>query len=153
MKAGDVVAPEIGSDYQGYFTQLSVPISLGEPTDELYQAIELCDKVYAFNQSQMRAGKTVWEVDEACHEFTKDASNGAFGTVFGIQAGEHEFTFWHDNYELRPGAMAYNQPFFLPLKKPGPPFHVYGDALLITEGEPERLHQTPMSVVVVPSDA
>lgn len=149
LEAGDVISPEIGSDYQGYFTQLSAPISLGEGTDELYKALELCTQVYAFNQSQMRAGKTVWEIDQACHEFTKDVSDGEFGTVFGIQAGEHELTFHHDNYELKPGAMAYNQPFFLPMKKPGPPFHVFGDALLITEGAPEPLHQTPMELVVV----
>ncbi|MEL7536570.1 MAG: M24 family metallopeptidase [Pseudomonadota bacterium] len=149
LQAGDVLVPEVGSDYHGYFTQLSAPISVGEPNDELYQAIELCDKVYDFNLNQMKPGKTIWEVDQACHEFTKDVSDGAFGTVFGIQAGEHELTFWHDNYELRAGAMAYNQPFFLPLQKPGPPFHVYGDALLITDDGPERLHQTPMELVVV----
>ena len=149
LEAGDVINPEIGSDYQGYFTQLSVPISLGEGSDELYKALELCTEVYAFNLSQMKAGKTVWEIDQACHEFTKDVSNGEFGTVFGIQAGEHELTFYHDNYTLKPGALAYNQPFFLPMKKPGPPFHVFGDALLITEGAPEPLHQTPMDLVVV----
>ncbi|MEM9570403.1 MAG: M24 family metallopeptidase [Pseudomonadota bacterium] len=149
LETGHVMVPEIGSDYHGYYTQLSAPISLGEPSDEFYQAMELCDKVYAFNLTQMVAGKTVWEVDQACHEFTKDASNGAFGTVFGIQAGEHERTFFHDDYELKPGAMAYNQPFFLPMQKPGGPFHVYGDALLITDGAPERLHQTPMELVIV----
>lgn len=148
IENGDMLIPEIASDYKGYFTQLSVPISMGEPSDEFHKAFELCQKVFDFNLTQMRPGKTVWEVDQACHEFTKDTTNGEFGTLFGIQAGEHELTFWHDNYELQPGAMAYNQPFFLPLKKPGGPFHVFGNALLVTDNEPEALHKSDFQTVI-----
>ncbi|MEM8936558.1 MAG: M24 family metallopeptidase [Pseudomonadota bacterium] len=149
LNKGDMVNPEIGSNYKGYWTQLGVPISLGEPPDAYYEVLELCDKVYSFIDSEFRPGKTVWAVDDACKEFTKDVSDGAYTTLFGIQAGEHELTFAHDNYELRPGALAYNQPFFLPLSKPGMPFHVYGDAMVMTEGEPIKLHQTKMGLVVV----
>ena len=148
IENGDMLIPEIASDYKGYFTQLTVPISMGEPSDEFYKAYELCQMVYDFNLTQMRPGKTVWEVDQACHEFTKDVTDGEYGTVFGIQAGEHELTFWHDNYELKPGAMAYNQPFFLPLTKPGGPFHVFGNALLITDNTPESLHQSGLRTVI-----
>lgn len=149
LRAGDLMIPEIGSDYKGYFTQLVAPVSIGEPTDEAYRALELCEEVRRFNLTQLSAGNRVSEVDHACLEFTKDISGGEYGSVFGVQAGEPELTFWHDDYELRPGAIAFNQPFLLPLKRPGGPFHMTGNAVLITDSVPVSLHQTPMEILVV----
>lgn len=149
LARGDMVIPEIGSNYRGYFTQLTVPVSIGKPADAYYAAETLCDKVYAELQRVFRPGKRVREIDAHCAAFTLEASNGEFTTLFGIQAGEQELTFWHDDYELQPGAVAYLQPFFIPARKPGPPFHVYGDAWMVTEGAPERLHKSKMELVIV----
>ena len=149
LQNGDLMIPEIGSDYKGYFTQLVAPVSIGEPTDEVYEALQLCEAVRQHNLDQLAAGKTVREIDQACLEFTKDLSNGEYGSVFGVQAGEPELTFWHDDYELKSGSLAYNQPFLLPLKRPGGPFHMTGDAVLVTETGTESLHKTPMEMLVV----
>ena len=149
LARGDMVIPEIGSNYRGYFTQLTVPVSLGPPVDDFLAAKELCDAVYAELQQQFRAGKRVRDIDRHIAGFTLEASKGEFTTLFGIQAGEQELTFWHDDYELRPGAMAYFQPFFVPARKPGPPFHVYGDAWMVTNRAPVRLHESKMDVVVI----
>jgi len=149
MQHGDVLLPEVGSDFQGYYTQLTVPFAIGEASDAFLKANEMGGKVHKHVETLFRPGKKVWEVDQECHEFTKDLTNGEYGTLFGIQAGEHELTFWHDNYELRPGAMAYLQPFFIPLKKPGMPFHISGDAAVVTDGEPIKLHKSNLDLVVV----
>ena len=144
---GDVIVPEVTSNYKGYFTQLTVPVVLGEPTEQFLADLALCDAVYAHLLAKYRPGATVKGLDDQCAEFTKQASDGAVTTLFGFQAGEHETTFWHDNITLAPSMLAYNQPFFI--APGGPPWHVYGDAMLCTEGEPLKLHQTPMRVVYV----
>ncbi len=149
LKKGEMVIPEIGSNYKGYWTQLTVPISLGEPSAEFLKAQDMCDSVYAELQNVFVSGKRVREVDAHCAAFTEDLTDGEYTTLFGIQAGEHELTFWHDNYELKPGAVAYLQPFFIPAKRKGGPFHVYGDAWMVTDGKPEKLHQSRMKLVTV----
>ncbi|MEY4849533.1 MAG: hypothetical protein RLZZ563_423 [Pseudomonadota bacterium] len=149
LAAGDMVIPEIGSNFRGYFTQLTVPVSLGRPTDAFYQAHAMCERVYAELQTQFRAGKRVREIDAHTAAFTLSVSNGEFTTIFGIQAGEQELTFWHDDYVLKPGAVAYLQPFFVPAKRPGPPFHVFGDAWMVTDGAPRKLHTSSMDVVII----
>lgn len=150
IQKGDALIPEVASDYKGYFTQLTVPVSVGEPSDALLAAYDLNDKVYKFIQKEFRPkGQTVLEFDRMVSEFTLDASDGEYKTGFGIQAGEHEYSFWHIDFELKAGAMAYNQPFFLPAKRPGGPFHIFGDAMIMTDGEPILLHQSKMDMVII----
>lgn len=147
LRPGDVIVPEVTSNYKGYFTQLTVPVVLGEPSEQFLADLALCDAVYAHMLAKYRPGATVKGLDDQCAEFAKQASEGAITTLFGFQAGEHETTFWHDNITLAPGMLAYNQPFFI--APGGPPWHVYGDAMICTEGEPLKLHQTPMRAVYV----
>lgn len=147
LQPGDVIIPEVTSNYKGYYTQLTVPIVLGEPSGQFLSDFELCAKVYTHMQPKFRPGITVQELDDHCAEFTKEASGGAITTLFGYQVGEHELSFWHDNITLKPGVIGYNQPFFI--APGGPPWHVYGDALVCTEDEPLKLHQTPMRGVYV----
>lgn len=149
IQQGDMLIPEVASNYKGYFTQLTVPASVGEPSASFVNAYELCAKVHKEIRAQFRPGKTVKEMDALAAAYTEDISNGEFTTLFGIQAGEHEYSFWHMDYELKPGAMAYNQPFFMPLKRPGGPFHVFGDAMIMTESEPLILHQSKMDLVII----
>ena len=147
LRPGDVIIPEVTSNYKGYFTQLTVPVVLGEPSEQFLADLALCDAVYTHLLARYRPGATVKGLDDECAEFTQQASDGAVTTLFGFQAGEHETTFWHDNITLAPGMLAYNQPFFI--APGGPPWHVYGDAMICTEGEPLKLHQTPMQAVYV----
>ena len=147
LQPGDVIVPEVTSNYKGYFTQLTVPVVLGEPSKQFLVDLALCDDVYAYLLARYRPGATVKDLDEQCAQYTRQASDGALTTLFGFQAGEHETTFWHDNITLAPGMLAYNQPFFIAAG--GPPWHVYGDAMLCAEGDPLKLHQTPMRAFYV----
>ncbi len=149
IKQGDMLIPEVASNYQGYFTQLTVPASIGEPPADFLKAYTMCQQVHAEIRKQFKPGITVSEMDAHVAKFTEDLSDGHFTTLFGVQAGEHEYSMWHIDYELKPGAMVYNQPFFMPLKRPGGPFHVFGDAMIMTEGEPLILHQSSMDLVVI----
>ena len=149
IQKGDMLIPEVASNYKGYFTQLTVPASIGEPPESFLKAYEMCATVHGEVRKLFKPGATVRQVDAMTAEITEEISKGEFTTLFGIQAGEHEYSFWHTDYELRPGAMAYNQPFFLPKKKPGGPFHVFGDAMVMTDDEPIILHQSKMDLVII----
>lgn len=149
IQKGDMLIPEIGSNYKGYFTQLTVPASVGEPSESFLEVYELCKKVHAAIRAEFRPGKTVRELDAFSAEITEELSSGEYTTLFGIQAGEHEYSFWHLDYELKPGAMAYNQPFFFPKKRRGGPFHVFGDAMVMTNDAPIILHQSKMDLVII----
>ena len=148
LKSGDIIIPEVTSNYKGYFTQLTIPIVLGEPSRQFQKDLELCDKVYPHIMTKFRPGITVDELDEYSAKYTLSQSGGETTTLFGFQVGEHETTFWHDNTTLKPGALGYNQPFFVS-PAGGPPWHVYGDAVICTTGEPLKLHQTPMRALYV----
>jgi Xaa-Pro aminopeptidase len=148
IEKGDIIIPEVGSNYKGYFTQLTVPISLGTPPDEFYKAKELCSKVYTHMIDQFRPGKTVKDLDKHGAEFTIDISNGEYTLGFAFQCGEQERTYYQDDYEIQPGALGFNQPFFASLKG-GSYWHVFGDAVVCTENEPIRLHQSKMDVVIL----
>ena len=149
IRHGDMLIPEVTSNYKGYFTQLTVPASIGEPSPSFLKAYEMCKKVHAETRKQFRAGATVREIDAHTAAFTTDLTDGEYTTLFGIQAGEHEYSLWHLDYELRPGAMAYNQPYFMPLKRPGGPFHVFGDAMVLTADSQLTLHESSMNLVVI----
>jgi Xaa-Pro aminopeptidase len=148
LEKGDIIIPEVGSNYKGYFTQLTVPVSLGTPPDEFYKAKELCDKVYSHMMDQFRPGNTVRGLDTYGSEYTLDISNGDYTLAFAFQCGEQERSFYHDDYQIQPGVLGYNQPFFLSTKGEKP-WHVFGDAVVCTNGEPLRLHQSKMDVVIV----
>jgi Xaa-Pro aminopeptidase len=148
LQAGDVLAPEIGSEYKGYYTQLTVPVSLGTPTDEFYRDLEVCRKVYDHMMTQFRPGKTTKGLDEYGAEYTKDLTDGEVTLVFAFQCGEIERAFYLDDYEIRVGATGYNQPLFVRTDG-GPIWHVFGNAVVCTDGDPIRLHQSPMDVVIV----
>ena len=147
LEPGDVIIPEVTSNYKGYYTQVTVPIVLGEPSKQFVADFELCEKVHTHMEPRFRAGTSVKELDDHCANFTKEAYGGRASTLFGFQVGEHEISFWHDNTTLKPGVIGYNQPFFI--APGGPPWHVYGDALICTDDEPLKLHQTPMRGVYV----
>ena len=149
IQPGDMLIPEVASNYKNYFTQLTVPASIGEPPADFLKVYGMCQKVHAEIRKAFKPGVSVLELDAHAAAFTEDLSDGEYTTLFGIQAGEHEYSLWHIDYELKPGAMGYNQPFFMPLKRPGGPFHVFGDAMVMTESEPLILHQSKMDLVVI----
>jgi len=149
IRNGDMLIPEVTSNYKGYFTQLTVPASIGEPPPKFLKAYEMCSKVHEEIRRQFKPGMTVRELDAHAAAFTSDLTNGEFTTLFGVQAGEHEYSLWHIDYEMKPGAMVYNQPFFMPLKSKGGPFHIFGDAMVMTSEAPILLHQSSMELVVI----
>lgn len=149
IQKGDMLVPEVTSNYKGYFTQLTVPASIGSPPDSFLKVYEMCEKVHKATRENFLPGRTVREMDAFTAAFTEDVSDGEYTTLFGVQAGEHEYSLWHYDYELKPGAMAYNQPFFMPKKKMGGPFHVFGDAMVMTEAEPILLHKSEMDLIVL----
>ncbi|GGZ79138.1 hypothetical protein GCM10011274_41530 [Paraglaciecola chathamensis] len=143
LQQGDVLIPEVTSNYKGYFTQLTKPIVMGEPDPKFFEDLAMCDKVYSHILSEFKPGQRVADIDKECARYTEQLTNGKYTTAFGFQAGEQETTFWHDNILLQDNMLGYNQPFFLP-KKGGAPFHVYGNAVMTTNGSPMQLHQTKM---------
>jgi len=146
LEPGDVVVPEVTSNYKGYFTQLTVPVVFGEPSPAFRRDAELCGKVYEYMLPRFRPGATVARLDEEGAAYTEEISGGRVGAKFAFQAGEHETSFWHDNIAIAPSMLAYNQPFFYN-KKGGPPWHVLGNAVVSTRDSPAVLHQSPMSPV------
>jgi len=149
LQSGDVLIPEIGSNYRGYFTQLTIPVALGDPGSEFYAAFELNREIYERMITQFRPGKIVSELDSYCAEYCLDISDGEFTTLFAVQCGEHERAFVHDDFTLGPGMLGYIQPYFIKANGEGGPFHVLGDAVVCTEDEPLRLHQSKLDLVIV----
>ncbi|MGI9322870.1 MAG: M24 family metallopeptidase, partial [Pseudomonadales bacterium] len=97
LQPGDVIVPEVTSSYQGYFTQLTVPVVLGEPDKLFKEDLALCEKVYDLVFDSFTAGATVKQIDDEGARYTEQLTGGKLSTKFAYQAGEHETSFWHDN--------------------------------------------------------
>ena len=103
LRPGDVIVPEVTSNYKGYFTQLTVPVVLGEPSEQFLADLALCDAVYAHMLAKYRPGATVKGLDDQCAQFAKQASEGANhhpvrlpgrGTRNHLLARQHHFGAW-----------------------------------------------------------
>lgn len=64
LKKGDIIVNEIGARYDNYETQLGVPITLGEPTDEYKELWDLTYKSYSRVVECLRPGKTAKDIND-----------------------------------------------------------------------------------------
>jgi Xaa-Pro aminopeptidase len=149
LQSGDLLIPEVGSNYKGYFTQLTVPVAMGDPGPDFRAALNMNRAINREILWRFRLGITVRELDNFSAEYCQDFSDGEFTTLFAVQCGEHERAFVHDDYTLASGMLGYIQPYFIRVNGEGGPFHVLGNAVVCTEGEPLHLHHSEVGLVIV----
>jgi|GEM_PF-1067379 len=149
LKEGDVVMNELTSEYNGYFTQLAIPIVIGEPDPDFLKFIEVNKAMYDVQFEAFKTGATIGEVDKLGGGIASRLSNGKMGSKFACQTIDFEQSFWHTSPTLKPGISYVLMPW-IHYNEPGHfSGHAWGNTLVCTDGSPEVLNQSPMGAVII----
>ena len=106
--AGDVVVMDFGGSLDGYFSDTTRTVVVGEPTAEQARVHDAVRRAQAAGTSAVRPGVAIQEVDRAARAVLVDAGLGdAFihrtGHGIGMEVHEPPYAVEGDATELRPG--------------------------------------------------
>lgn len=159
-KSGDIVTNELTSEYKGYFTQISKPISLGSEPNQAFSEFEKINKIiYDTLYAKFKPGvKVRSELDETGNDLAKRMSDGSWGCPLSCKASDLEQSFLEQDIKLEPG-ISYNlMPWTCQTKGWNgtdifPPQgnwagHARGNTVICTQDEPMVLHKTELGLVI-----
>jgi len=153
LQKGDLILNEICPNYHGAFVQACYPISIGveerDMPDSFKETFKLHRELYELARAELRPGTTVAEIER---KLTKHASAyGNFEKVWALQVSEMGEDHYKLNYtELQPNMVYCNHPMAL-VARGEPGFSrgiMLGNALIVTEGEPEVTSRRSLEVAV-----
>ena len=151
IEQGDLITLDFGCYYEGYVSDMTRTISLGEPSEKLkeiyYVVLEAQEKVLA----EAKPGMSGKELDDVAREYIASKGYGdAFGhsTGHGIGLDIHEGPNVSKMSEKRfvPGNVITNEPG---IYLPGIGGVRIEDDMLVTETGVERLTQSPKELIIL----
>ena len=103
LNKGDYIFIEITSNYQGYYTQLCCPISLGGRVhDSFRKFLEIEKAMYKLAFEELRPGNTVSAIDAKVAKLAA-SMGGDFRRAWALQISEAAESFFKLDTELKPG--------------------------------------------------
>jgi Xaa-Pro dipeptidase len=108
LQAGDLVVIDWGAAHQGYFSDLTRTLAVGEPSDELRLVYETVRRANQAGREASRPGATAGEVDAAARTVIVAAGYGErfihrTGHGLGLEAHEEPFISEGSDVRLEPG--------------------------------------------------
>jgi Xaa-Pro aminopeptidase len=149
LNKGDIIFTEITSNYQGYYTQLCCPISLGgKLPDSFKKFLEIEKAMYGLAYEELRPGNTVSAIDAKVAKLAASLG-GDYRRAWALQISEAAESFFKLDTELRAGMCYVIHPWAEPRSGKGYNGHTVGNTCIVTEGKPEVLNKTPLELRVV----
>lgn len=144
LKKDDRISLEITPRYKGYYTQLTINISLGKVTRLCQRLIDTCLAAQREGLKKLKPGETAGNVARAMKEVVEEAGftmpfRGGHG--LGLEVDEVPIITPASHTVLEPGMVAVIHPSALMPSKGGV---FLGDTYLVTEEGHRRLNQTPL---------
>lgn len=93
VRNGDFVTFDIGAVYEGYHSDMTRTVAVGEVSDKKRQIYDIVLKSHLAGLDAVRAGVSGFDVDKVCRDIIKDACYGEFfghGTGHGVGLEIHE---------------------------------------------------------------
>ena len=152
VQKGDLIFNEICPNYNGSFVQGCYPISVGveekDMPDSFREVFSLHKDIYELARVEMKPGNTIANIEKKINKFA--SAHGKFGKVWTMQLSEMgEDHYKLNNAELRPRMVYNNHPNVNPADSvPGYRGIMIGNALIVTEGEPEVTSRRPLELAV-----
>lgn len=84
IEKGDFVTLDFGAVYQGYVSDITRTIAMGEPADELKTIYDVCLQAQNIGVEKLKAGMTGKEADALCRDYIREHG---FGDCFGHSTG------------------------------------------------------------------
>ena len=148
---GMFVTMDFGCVYDGYCSDMTRTIAIGQPTDEMRQVYDTVLQAQLAGISAARAGVTGHEVDAAARQVIKDAGYGpyfshSFGHSLGLEIHEAPNASSLNHNPFPAGAVISAEPgIYLPGK-----FGVrIEDVLILTENGCENITASPKELLVI----
>ena len=152
VQKGDLIFNEICPNYNGSFVQGCYPISVGveerNMPDSFKEVFSLHKDIYELARGEMKPGNTIAEIEQKISKFA--FRQGEFGKVWTMRLSEMgEDHYKLNNTELKPGMVYNNHPNVNPADGiPGYRGIMIGNALIVTQEEPEVTSRQPLELAV-----
>lgn len=151
LRQGDLVVIDMGCYLEGYASDMTRTVAVGEPEAEARRIYEIVREAQARGIEAVAAGASGRAVDRAAREVIEAAGLGAYfshglGHGVGLQVHEWPRLSYHVDHTLPEGAVVTVEPgVYLPER-----FGVRIEDLVVArEGGPEVLTRTPKSLLVL----
>jgi Xaa-Pro aminopeptidase len=149
MRTGELVTIDFGARVDGYHSDETITVALGDPPAELRRVFDVVAEAQAAGIQKVRPGASTADVDAACRLVIARAGYGQFfghGTGHGVGLAVHENPFAApppaEAWTLEPGMTLTVEPG---IYLPGVGGVRLEDTLLVTEEGYERLSVLPKS--------
>lgn len=93
IEQGDMVTFDIGCSYQGYYSDLTRTVAMGEPSAKMKELYDIVKEAQQRGVRQAKAGMTGKELDAVCRDYITEKGYGDYfkhGTGHGLGMDVHE---------------------------------------------------------------
>jgi len=152
IAAGDLVTFDFGALYEGYCSDMTRTVVVGEPTDKQREIYSIVLEAQKRGVAACRPGITGKELDDVCRSYIKERG---YGEYFGHGTGHGVGRFIHEGPRVsQRGGDVVLQPGMVVTIEPGIYLPGWGgvrieDMLLVTESGAEVLTRTPKELLIL----
>ena len=152
IEAGDLVTFDFGALYQGYCSDMTRTVMVGEPTAKQREIYEIVLEAQLRGVAACKPGLTDKELDEVCRGYIREKG---YGDNFGHGTGHGVGRFIHEKPSVGlKGNGTVLQPGMVVTIEPGIYLPGWGgvrieDMLLVTENGSRRLSQSPKDLLIL----
>jgi len=151
IQAGELLTMDFGAIYQGYCSDITRTVCLGEPSDKQREIYEIVLAAQLAGIQAVAPGRTGREVDEYARKLIADAG---YGEYFGHGLGHAVGLAIHEGPRLSPREDRMLEPGMVVTVEPGIYIPDWGgvrieDIVLVTENGCEVLNQAPKELIII----
>lgn len=151
VRQGDLITLDFGARYQGYCSDMTRTLALGEPSDDLTRIYHIVRLAQATAQDAMAPGKSCRDIDSLARDLIAQEGYGAY---FGHGLGHAVGIDIHEEPRLSQTSTAVLEPGMVVTVEPG--IYVPGlggvrieNSCVITEDGAESLIDAPRELVIL----
>ncbi len=151
VQRGDFVTFDIGAVYEGYHSDMTRTVAVGEVTDEMKNIYDIVLKAHLEGLKAVKAGVSGYDVDKVCRDIIKEAG---FGEYFGHGTGHGVGLEIHEEPRVSPKGSTILKPGMIITVEPGiylpDKFGVrIEDTVLVTEDGYETFAHIPKELIIL----
>ena len=151
LKAGDFVVMDFGCIYEGYCSDMTRTILIGEPTEKHLQIYQTVLKAQLSALEQIKAGMTGSEVDKIARDIIAEAG---YGECFGHGLGHGVGIDIHENPRFSPSEKSVIEAGMVMTVEPGIYVPGFGgvrieDMVFVTENGICNVTHSPKELIII----
>jgi Xaa-Pro aminopeptidase len=151
IEQGDLVTFDFGALYEGYCSDMTRTVMVGEPTAKQREIYAIVLEAQLRGLAACKAGITGGELDEVCRSYIREKG---YGPEFGHSTGHGVGLYIHEGPRVRSGSNAVLEPGMVVTIEPGIYIPGWGgvrieDMVLVTETGCERFTKTSKDLLIL----